>query len=229
MSDAKDLLKEPFSIYTLLKNILKSRQLIDVSFPGLPQYCLTTLLAVDYDSKIIQFDQPNPQPDRKLLVSKQEARFSLKLDGLPVIFRSKIATSIMQDGDDLHVHFPQEVFYPQQRFYYRFNTSWMSDIEATIYLAANKKIPCRLDNISINGLCLRLPYAFAALFPKGKQVDDIYISLPGQQGFSVMAKVINTRIENSYQDIVLGLQIYQQKQRTEKTIQQFILRGKKNK
>ncbi len=224
-----ELVKSPLQIYNLLKNILKSRQMIDVSFAGLPQYCLTSLLEVDNERKVLHFDEPNPLPDYKLLENKTEARFSLRLERLPVIFKSRITCSNQKATEnDLFVHFPEEIYYPQKRFFYRFDTSWISDIEATIYLANNKKIPAKLENISLNGMCLRLPYAFASLFQPGRRIEDLYIELPGQKGFSITTRVINTRIENNYHDIMLGLEIEEQKNSIEKTIQQFILRTEKS-
>ncbi len=224
-----ELLKSPLQIYNLLKNILKSRQMIDVSFDALPQYCLTSLLEVDNEKQILHFDEPNPLPEHKLLENKTEARFSLRLERLPVIFKSRIARPAKREAtNELFVYFPEEIYYPQKRFFYRFDTSWINDIEATIYLANNKKLPAKLENISLNGMCLRLPYAFAALFQPGRRIEDLYIELPGQKGFSVATRVINTRVENNYHDIVLGVEIEEQKNSIEKTIQQFILRTEKS-
>ena len=55
-------------------------------------------------------------------------------------------------------------------------------------------------------------------------IDDIYIELPNQSGFSISAKIQNTRTVKNYSNIAVGLQIQQQKSNIEKVIQQFIFR-----
>lgn len=210
--------------YNLLKKIQKSRQLISISFEALPQHCLTSLLEVHYDTKVLIFDEPNPQLSTKLIASKDEAEFSLMLKGLPVKFKTKFILNSNQDISDLYSPFPESIYYPQNRHYHRFRTEFIDDIETKIYLSAKKQLTCKLINISLNGLCLQLPYSFASLFHIKQIIDDIYIQLPKQNGFSISAKIQNARIENNYSHISLGLQIQEQKSNIEKTIQQFIFR-----
>jgi c-di-GMP-binding flagellar brake protein YcgR len=217
------LIKDKLEIFNLLKNIQKSKQLIALSFESLPQYCLTSLLDVHHDAKILMFDEPNPQLSDKLAKTKNEATLSLKLDNLPVLFKTELISKDFDKlNNDLCAHFPKEIYYPQNRHYYRFSTENINEINTTVFLSSAKKLPGQLINISLNGLCLRLPYSFAAMFQIGQYIDDIYIELPNQSGFSISAKVQNSRIENNYNNIALGLQIYQPKTSIEKIIQQFI-------
>ena len=219
------LIKDKLEIFNLLKNIQKSKQLITLSFESLPQYCLTSLLDVHHDNKVLMFDEPNPQLSEKLVKTKNEVTLSLKLDNLPIQFKTKlISTNFDKPNNDLHAHFPQEIYHPQNRHYYRFSTENINKIDTTVFLSSTKKISGQLINISLNGLCLRLPYSFAAIFKVGQYIDDIYIELPDQSGFSISAKVKNTRIKNNYNNIDLGLQIEQHKMTVEKIIQQFIFR-----
>lgn len=222
------LIKDKLEIYNLLKNIQKSRQLISLSFDSLPQHCLTSLLEVNHDARVLAFDEPNPSLSEKLAKSKHEVTLSLKLDSIPVLFKTGLIFNHCKNlNSSLCSHFPEEIYYPQNRHYYRFNTENINKINSTVYLSATKKLPCQLINISLHGLCLRLPYSFAAMFQVKQYIDDIYIELPNQNGFSVSAKVQNTRIENNYNYIALGLQIDQQKMTIEKTIQQFIFQNEK--
>jgi len=223
-SDA--LIKDKLEIFNLLKNIQKSRQLIALSFDSLPQHCLTSLLEVHHDTKILMFDETNPQLSDKLTETKREATFSLKLDKLPVLFKSElIPKNSGKPSNELYTHFPKEMYFPQNRHYYRFSTENINEITTTLFLSSTKRLSGQLVNISINGLCLRLPYSFAAMFQVDQYIDDIYIELPNQNAFSISAKVQNTRIENNYNNIALGLQIEQHKMTIEKTIQQFIFRS----
>lgn len=218
-----NLIKNKLEIYNLLKKVQKSKQLISLSFDSLPQYCLTSLLEVHYDAEVLIFDEPNPQVSSSQIDSKKEAEFSLKLDHLPVIFKSTfILKNKNNKNDDIYTLFPKKIFYPQHRDYYRFRTEFINDIDTTIFLSATNRLPCQLINISLNGVCLRFPYSFASMFQVDQLIDDIYIKLPEQTGFSVSAKVQNTRIENNYSHIAVGLQISEQKPRIEKAIQQFI-------
>lgn len=220
-----DLVKSRLEIFNLLKNIQKSRQLITLSFDSLPQHCLSSLLEVHHDSKVLVFDEPNPLLSKNLTNTKIDATFSLKLGHVPVIFKAKlISDKIDNHINDLHTHFPEEIHYPQNRHYYRFNTENINKINATVFLSSTKRLPAQLVNISLNGLCLRLPYSFAGMFQVNHYIDDIYIELPDQNGFSVSAKVQNLRIENNYENISIGLEIDKQKAAIEKTIQQFIFR-----
>lgn len=225
-NENNDLIKDKIEIYNLLKNIQKSNQLISLSFESLPQYGITSLLEVHHDSEILIFDEPNPQLSSKLTSVKNEAIFSLKLSNVAILFSSELIINNTKTGiNELYTHYPKEIYYPQNRSYYRFNTENINEINTTVYLSAAKRIPVQLIDISLNGLCLRLPYSFASMFQVNHYINDIYIELPDHNGFSVSAKVQNTRIENNYNNITLGLEVQQQKAIVEKTIQQFIFRN----
>lgn len=213
-------------IYNLLKNIQKSRQLISISFKSLPQLSLTSLLKVQNDKNILIFDEPNPPLSSVQIEKRNEVEFSLKLNKLPVIFKTKF---ISNKQDELQTHFPKEIFYPQNRNYYRFKTEFIYDINTTIFLSSTIRLTGQLLNISLNGLCLRLPYSFRDKFKFNQLIKDIHIQLPEYQGFSLSAKVKNTRIQNSYANIALGLEIHHQTPSIERTIHQFISRTKRTK
>jgi len=219
-------IKDHLDIFNLLKNIQKSKQLVSLSFDALPQYCLTSLLEVHYDAKVLKFDEPNPELSARIIETKKHALFSLKLEQLPVKFKSTLILGNSQNkNNDLYTLFPDKIYYPQNRKYYRLSTEFFDDINATIFLSSTKRIPCQLINISLTGLCLRLPFSFASLFQVNKLINDIYIELPNQKGFSITAKVQNSRVKNNYANIDIGLQILQHKPVIEKTIQQFIFRS----
>ena len=184
----------------------------------MPQYCLTSLLEVHHDTKILIFDEPNPQPSSKLTNTKSKAKFTLKLARLPIVFETKI----ISNNIELKTNFPNEIYYPQNRSYYRFSTEYINDIKTTVFLSSTTRLPCELLNISLNGICLRLPYSYAKLFQINQLIDDIYIELPNQSGFSISAKVQNARTVKNYSNIAVGLRIHQQKPSIEKVIQQFI-------
>ena len=220
-----EFVTDTLEIYNLLKNIQKSRQLISISFDSLPQHCLTSLLEVHHDTKVLVFDEPHPQLSSSLIKTKSNAEFSLKLDKLPINFKTKfILNNTKNSFNDLYTPFPDKIHYPQKRSYYRFRTEFIENIDATIFLSSNRKLPCQLINISLNGFCLRIPYSFASMFQIEQLIDDIYIQLPEQSGFSISATIKNTRIENNYTNLALGLEIHHQKPSTEKVIQQFIFR-----
>jgi len=218
------LVKTPLETYNLLKRIQKSKQLIALSFKALPKHSLTSLLEVHHDTKVLIFDEPNPALSSKLISSKDEAEFSLKLDGLPVKFNAKFILNNNKEVSDLYTPFPEEIYYPQNRKFHRFRTEFIDDVSAKIYLSSTRQLSCLLINISLNGLCLRLPYSFASMFHLNQLIDDIYIQLPNQKGFSISANIQNARIENNYSHIALGLQIRERKSNIEKTIQKFIFR-----
>jgi len=214
------LVKNTLEIFNLLKNIKKSKQLISLSFASLPQYCLTSLLEVHHDTKTLIFDEPNPKLSSKLTDTKTKAKFTLKLEQLPIIFEA----NIISNNNELHTNFPNEIYYPQNRSYYRFSTEYIKDIRATVFLSSTTRLSCEVLNISLEGICLRFPYSYAKLFQVNKLIDDIYIELPNQSGFSISAKVQNARTVKNYSNIAVGLQIQQQKPNIEKVIQQFIFR-----
>ncbi len=217
-------IKSSLEIYNLLKTIQKSRQLISLSFESLPKHCLTSLLEVHHGTQVLIFDEPYPVLSDKLVATKDEAEFSLKLNGLPVNFKSRFILNKKKSSNDLYVPFPDEIYYPQNRQYHRFRTEFIDSISAKIYLSKTRQLSCSLINISLNGLCLRLPYSFASMFQLNQTIDDIYIELPKLKGFSIAAKIKNARIENNYSHITLGLEINERKANIEKVIQQFIFR-----
>ena len=213
-------------IYNLLKNIQKSKQLISLSLDSLPQYSLTSLLEVNHDTKVLIFDEPNPLPNQKLLATKNEAEFSLKLEKLPIKFKAKFILNNVTNGfKDLYTPFPENIYYPQNRSFYRFRTEFVENINATIFLSLKRRLPCQLINISLNGICLRIPYSLAAMFEINQFINDIYIQLPEQNGFSISAKIKNVQIVNNYTNMDIGLQIQEQTTSIEKIIQQFIFRS----
>lgn len=188
---------------------------------------MTSLLDVQKDKKILTFDEPNPVLSNEQVEKRNEVEFSLKLQNLPVIFRTKfISNRTVKNTGEFQTYFPKEIYYPQNRGYYRFRTEFVNGIETTIFLSSTARLPSKLLNISLNGLCLRLPYSFSKNFKVNQLINDIYIQLPNQIGFSVSARVKNTRTENNHTDISLGLEIQQQKHSVEKAIQQFIYRTK---
>jgi c-di-GMP-binding flagellar brake protein YcgR len=215
------LLVDNTEIFNLLKNIQKSKQLISVSFESLPLYCLTILLDVHHDARVLIFDESNPKISDKLIKNKTEAEFSLKLERLPVVFKSKLISNTKKP-DILYAHFPDEIYYPQNRRNYRFHTEFMDEINASIVFSANETLNCQLVNISISGLCLRFPNSAAPLLHVDNLIDDIYIKLPNSSGFSVSAKVQFKRYEHSNSNIAVGMQINHRNASTEKAIQQFI-------
>ena len=221
-----EFVTDTLEIYNLLKNIQKSKQLISLSFDSLPQYSLTSLLEVQYDTKVLIFDEPNPLPNQKLLATKNEAEFSLKLEKLPVKFKAKfILNDATNSFKDLYTPFPEKIYYPQNRSFYRFRTEFIENIDATVFLSSKRRIPCQLINISLNGICLRIPYSLASMFNINKFINDIHIQLPEQSGFSISAKIKNMKIVNSYANMDIGLQIQDQTTTVEKVIQQFIFRS----
>lgn len=225
-NEENNLVKDKLEIYNLLKNIQKSRQLISLSLESLPHHSITSLLKVHHDSQVITFDEPNPILNNKLAATKDEATFSLKLSKVDVLFKAKLIVGNRDENiNELYVHYPKEIYYAQNRGYYRFNTEDIDEINTTVYLSATKRIPAQLVNISLNGLCLRFPYSYASVFQVNHHIDDIFVELPNQNGFSVSAKVQNARIENNYQSIIIGLEIQKQKANVEKNIQQFIFRS----
>jgi len=225
MTDSSVTLINSLEIISLLKRIQSSKQLVSLSFKSLPQYCLTSLLEVHADTKVLVFDEPNPQVSKKLLHSKNAAKFSLKLQNLPISFSTEMI-SAPQSGEvnNLYTHFPKEIYYPQSRAYYRFHTEFVHDINTTVYLSSSQRLECELINISLEGLCLRLPFSFYNVLKLNQILDDIHIQLPGEKVFSVSAKIRNSHIEKNYSNVIIGLQIQQQQQRIEKVIQQFIFR-----
>jgi len=219
------LVENALEVLNLLKKIQKSKQLIELSFNSLPQYSLTSLLEVNHDTKTLFFDEPNPLLSSKLIKNKSKAKFSLKMDKLPIIFETRVCTTNdFKDSNELQATFPKEIYYPQNRNYYRFNTENISEVRATIYLSSSNILPCELVNISLAGICITLPYSFAKFFQLNQIIDDIYIELPDSSSFSISAKVQNLRKINNYANIAIGLHIQQQKPKTEKIIQQFIFR-----
>ena len=223
-----EFITDSLEIFSLLKRIQKAKQLISLSFESLPRYALTSLLEIHHDTNVLVFDEPNPAVSNKLITAKNEAEFSLKLEQLPVSFKAEIIST--QQGNNtnrLYTHFPQEIYYPQNRTYYRFRTEFIDDINTTIFFFFSKRLECELVNISLSGLCLRLPYSYASMFKVNNVINDIYIQLANKAGFSVSAKVQNTRIENNYANIVIGLQVHKQKPRIEKAIQRFIFHAER--
>ena len=214
------IVNNALEIFNLLKRIQKSKQLIELSFESLPQYCLTSLLEVNHDTKTLMFDEPNLPVSTQLTNNKPMGKFTLKLSHLPIVFK----TEIISNSNELHTSFPEEIYYPQNRNYYRFNTEYIKDTTATVFVSSTTRLPCELLNISLEGVCLRLPYSYAKLFQVNKMIDDIYIELPNESGFSISAKVQNARIVDNYSNIALGLQIQQRKPKIEKVIQQFIFK-----
>ena len=154
--------------------------------------------------------------------------FSLKLEKLPIKFKTNFILNSKKENsfNDLYAPFPKEIHYPQKRRYYRLSTESINEIEATIYFSSQKKLPCKLINISLKGFRLHIPFSFASMFQINQQIDDVYIQLPEQNGFSISASIKNARIENNYTNVALGLEIQQQKPAIEKIIQQFIFRAK---
>jgi len=129
LNQNSSLVINTLEIYNLLKNIQKSKQLISLSFESLPQHCLTSLLEVQYDERILIFDEPNPPLSPKLLELKNEAEFSLKLGKLPVIFKTNLISN--DQASNIYAPFPKEIYYPQNRNYYRFRTEFIEDINTT--------------------------------------------------------------------------------------------------
>ena len=220
------LITSPLELLSLLKRIQKSKQLISVTFDSYQQPLLTSLLEVNFHTKTLIFDEPNPLPEQKILATKNEAEFSLKLEKLPIKFKAKFILNNATDSlNDLYTSFPKEIYYPQNRSFYRFRTESIENISATIFLSSKKRIPCQLINISLNGLCLRIPYSLASIFKIYKIINDIHIQLPEQSGFSISAEIKNMQIVNNYTNMDIGLQIQEQTDTVEKIIQQFIFRS----
>lgn len=208
-------------LFNLLKSIQKSRQLISYSFNSLPDLGLTSLLEINNDNLI--FDEPNPPLIIKQSSINREIKFSLKLNNLPINFKTKLTSCNTNENlKKINTHIPKEIYYPQNRGYYRFRTDLIENASALIYTSSNNSLKSKLIDISLNGLCLQLPYSLAKKYKTNKVISDIFIQLPKQPGFSISAIIRNTRIENNYENIILGLEILPQTEKIDKTIQQFI-------
>lgn len=217
----KYTIKKELEIFNLLKNIQKSRQIISVSFDGLPNHCITLLLDIHHGANILVFDETNPALPPRLIENKGHAEFSLKLNNVPVKFKSKLLSN-KNKPELLYAHFPKEIYYPQNRNNFRYKTEFMDGVDAVINLDSNKKLDCTLINISANGLCIRFAHKDSTLFQVSNLINDIRIKLPHGNGFSVVAKVQFKRYETSSANTILGLHIENQQSSTEKAIQQFI-------
>lgn len=218
---AKHTLKNKLEIFNLLKNIQKSRQLISISFDGLPNHCITILLDIHNRANILVFDESNPKLSTRLIENKGNAVFSLKLDNLPVNFSCQLLTNQNKPGQ-LYAHFPNEIYYPQNRNSFRYRTEFLDGVNAVINLSTNKQLDCTLVNISVNGLCIRLAHKDAPSFKVNNLINEIRVKLSDASDFTVAAKIQFTRYESSSSHMTLGLHIHNQKRNIEKTIQQFI-------
>ena len=217
----KHTIKNKLEIFNLLKNIQKSRQIISVSFDSLPHHCITLLLDIHHGAKILVFDETNPKISQKLIENKSHAEFSLKLDNLPIKFKSKLISNNYKP-DHLYAHFPEEMYYPQNRNSFRYKTEFLNGANASIQLKPGKQLDCTLVNISVHGLCLRFAHKDAPLFLISNLIKDIHIKLPHTNDFTIAAKVQFKRYETSNANMTLGLHIHEQHPSIEKTIQQFI-------
>lgn len=220
-ANTKHTIKKKLEIFNLLKNIQKSRQNISVSFESLPNHCITLLLDIHHGAKILVFDETNPKISQKLLENKSHAEFSLKLDNLPIKFKSKLISNKYKP-EHLYAYFPEEVYYPQNRNSFRYSTEYLNGANASINLSPNKQLSCTLVNISVHGLCLRFANKDAPLYQVSHLIKDIHIQLPHTGDFTITAKVQFKRYETSNAKMTLGLHIHDQQPRIEKAIQQFI-------
>lgn len=224
-SKLNDYVTNRLQIYSLLQRIHKSNQLISLSFESLPHYCITALLDLHPDAKVLVFDEANPEISETLLNTKNTAEFSLKLEQLPVSFKSRTISMREVNGiNRLYTHYPTEIYYPQNRHYFRFQTKLIHGIDTSISISSTHRLECELINISVQGVCLSFPIIQAPLILKKQIIDDIYIQLPFEDGFSLSAKVKNSRITNKNSNILMGLQFHHPKPDIEKIIQQFIFR-----
>lgn len=218
-------LHDPIEIYNLLKNIQKSRQQIGMTVDTSSTQSLTSLINVDMQAKILLFDEPNPGLEIERNNFTKKCKFSFKFDQLPVEFNTTISRKQQNTSNELLAPFPDEIYYPQQRQYYRFKTEHIDEINTTIFFSSEIRLACKLINLSINGLKLQLPYGFARAVQPEQRLKDIYIELPDEKGFSVSAKVKNARRVNNYNDIEIGLEMLHAEPVIEKRIQQFIYRS----
>lgn len=223
----KEFVKNPLEIIALLKNIQRARQLVSVSLDGLPEHALSSLLDVQMDKRVLVFDETNPSLDSDYLLSKKWLDFNLRLNGLPVSFKTRVIPQI-NDNNFIYTEFPEEIYYPQYRQFYRYQTEFLEDLKATLYLSSTNRIECKLVDISLQGLSISLPVRFAPIFRENQFVNDIFIQLPTHESFSIAAIVKNIRKpQGTENNIVVGLEIHQQQKRIEKIIQQFIFRSEK--
>lgn len=222
ISNKKNSLSNKLEIFNLLKRIQKSKCFISLSLPALPQCGLTTLLDIHHDAQVLVFDEANPSIHAQTLNAKKELECSLKLEQLPVIFTAKFLEH--KKNNLIYTHFPGSIYYPQNRRHYRLHAKADKSINATIFLSPTKKLNAEVINISLEGICVRLPFAFAKFFSLTQIIEDIYIELSEKNDFSVSACIKSLSIEKSYQHILIGLQFDQHNTRIEKIIQQYIFK-----
>jgi c-di-GMP-binding flagellar brake protein YcgR len=175
---AQFLLHSKTEILRILRSLLKQRATIYAALENGQASLVTVLLLVDSDRELIALDySPHPKTNERVLEAKKLFCRS-KLDQLEVKFSlSEIKPAHLQSQPVFCAPFPQSLYYPQKRQFYRLTLSL--PLKGIVKLADGAEVPLEVIDLGIGGVGLidrtgKVPwtqdsvYAFRLFLPPGE-------------------------------------------------------------
>ncbi|GAB6066830.1 hypothetical protein JCM13664_01480 [Methylothermus subterraneus] len=149
------LLKNPSEIARILRALLEQRALISAQIESEHASFITALLLVDLERQRIALDYgPDPRLNGRALAAKK-VFCQTKLDRLEVKFTASHLTEAKLQGQPVFcARFPETLYYPQKRRFYRLILPKTSPLSCTVGLPDGTTLALEVIDLGVGGLGL---------------------------------------------------------------------------
>lgn len=153
--DGKYTIDSKIEIVAILRELMKTGELVTAYFNAGREFVVTAVLQVDSDRNFALLDSgANPEINKRLLASGQINATSSQ-NGVRVQFKAGPVASVTFDGRPVfRVPLPASLIKLQRRQFYRMATPLMHPVRCEVPVAEGTNVHVLVADISVGGLCL---------------------------------------------------------------------------
>ncbi len=207
------------SIARLLKQLQQHLVIMTARFPDDKEIYNTAIIKVDYKNKLFYLDELVPDTGNEQLKKLREITLQTRLDGAIISARCTLKDIGEEKGITQYImHFPQRIRSTQRRESYRVNIPLSQRIQVNIQTEAGAFISGFLNDISFNGIAVRLEGGQNIDLDVGDTIPFLTIHLKE----TIACEMEITRISRTLGNIIISGHLEEISREHQRFIQKFI-------
>ncbi|MCS5708634.1 flagellar brake protein [Candidatus Berkiella cookevillensis] len=197
------------SIYIekILQNLINSRSMLSIHFPGSAETFVSMLLEIHPNQEYIILDEITPIEGHHLAIQGSPFTVASKEQGVFLSF----GTRIIQHADQNELSFyylpyPKDVNYKQRRQAYRVPVLHDNSLRADLYLPNQPRISAKVADISVSGVRLTVKYNITPVVGDMRFIDQCLLISPYTKPTSFSLEIRRVYYDLSQKSTILCCQ-----------------------
>ncbi|MGE4348887.1 MAG: flagellar brake protein [Candidatus Berkiella sp.] len=197
------------SIYIekILQNLITSRSILSIQFPGSSEIFVSLLLEIHPTQEYIILDEITPIEGHHLAIQGNPFTISSKEQGVFLSFNTRIIQH--SDQNELsfyYLPYPQDVNYKQRRQSYRVPVLYENSLRADLYLPNQPRIAAKVADISVSGVRLAVKYNITPVVEGMRFIDQCLLVSPYTKPTSFSLEIKRVYYDLSQKSTILCCQ-----------------------